>query len=750
MATQADTKTAPIKDWEEGDVLLGLYQVRRLIAHGGMGNVYLVRHRGWDVDLAVKCPKAEVVANEKGARLFEKECETWVNLGLHPNVASCYYVRRIDGIPRVFAEYVNGGTLSSWIHRRTLYEGEDTLARMLDVAIQFAWGLRYAHAQGLLHQDVKPLNVLMTKDGVAKVTDFGLSRALTLASAEAGATVRAHRGIGSRGTPVYCSPEQAYRRPLTFATDIWSWAVSILEMFTGEVTWMAGQSAGDALEHYLALGPEYASIPEMPSALIDLLRRCFREDPGDRPSGMNDVIDTLLAAYRHALDTGYPRPTPEAVETSAERLNNRAVSLIDLGKKEEARQTWRRAVRIAPGHLESTYNYLLCMWREGLTTDITVLRMLKKLRKKHPKSWKASFMLAQAEAERGDYREALSLMERNTAANGEEHELTTAIDEVRSRLSQSRGLIKSFGRHEEGVSALCLSGDAHLALSGDRDGEKGLVRAWNVERGENVLTCEGHLGEIQSIALSADGLHAASASTDCTVRIWDLANGKCLHVLEDHEGVVTQVLFTDDGQGLLSACEDGVIRLWNRADGKLLLTFSGHLGQVDALCPGVPGHSFFSAGQDRTLRQWDLRSGQCVRVEADYRAPLTALAVSEHRRYVLAGTRDGHIELYDALELKRMGRRRAHSEPVVAVCMGMRGRQALSAVRGGKIRLWELAINRCVRTFRGMAPLAMDGGGTLVLSAGPDGQLQLWMVGLGNEVLRAPMMLCQSYGIEDE
>ncbi|MCC6696112.1 MAG: hypothetical protein IT365_10835, partial [Candidatus Hydrogenedentes bacterium] len=99
MATQGDIKTAPVKDWQEGDILLGLYQVRRLIAQGGMGNVYLVRHRGWDLDLAVKCPKAEVVANEKGARLFEHECETWVNLGLHPNVASCYYVRRIDGIP---------------------------------------------------------------------------------------------------------------------------------------------------------------------------------------------------------------------------------------------------------------------------------------------------------------------------------------------------------------------------------------------------------------------------------------------------------------------------------------------------------------------------------------------------------------------------------------------------------------------------------------------------------------------------
>src|SRR6185503_4715365 len=102
-----------------------------------------------------------------------------VNLGLHPHTVSCYYVRQLGGIPRVFAEYVEGGSLADWIESRKLYEGgpEESLKRILDIAIQFAWGLHYTHEQGLIHRDVKPANVMLTSSGTVKVTDFGLSRA---------------------------------------------------------------------------------------------------------------------------------------------------------------------------------------------------------------------------------------------------------------------------------------------------------------------------------------------------------------------------------------------------------------------------------------------------------------------------------------------------------------------------------------------------------------------------------------------
>ena len=169
--------------WNVGEVILDAYEVKPLkagfdpgkhYAEGGMGLVYRVRHRGWDLDLALKRPKRETFQTERGKENFERECTTWVELGLHPNIVSCYYVRRIGDIPMVFAEFVEDGSLDDWIENRMLYQGgpEESLRRILDIAIQFAWGLEYAHENRLIHQDVKPDNVMMD-GGVAKVTDFG-------------------------------------------------------------------------------------------------------------------------------------------------------------------------------------------------------------------------------------------------------------------------------------------------------------------------------------------------------------------------------------------------------------------------------------------------------------------------------------------------------------------------------------------------------------------------------------------------
>jgi predicted Zn finger-like uncharacterized protein len=128
--------------WRPGDVVLNLYEVKQVHEGGGMGLVYRVHHKGWNVDLAVKSPRPEFFRNERDKENFEREAETWVKLGLHPHTVSCYYVRRLEGIPRVFAEYVEGGTLGEAIHSGKLYEdgAGPALTRILDVAIQFAWG----------------------------------------------------------------------------------------------------------------------------------------------------------------------------------------------------------------------------------------------------------------------------------------------------------------------------------------------------------------------------------------------------------------------------------------------------------------------------------------------------------------------------------------------------------------------------------------------------------------------------------
>ncbi|MBI2300006.1 MAG: protein kinase, partial [Armatimonadetes bacterium] len=192
--------------WRPGQRIAGLYHVVRPLGHGGMGVVYQVRHLEWDVDLAVKTLRQELLRRPGSVRDFERECETWIGLPPHAYTVSCYYVRNLEGRLGLFAEFVPGGSLAGAIGSRRLYKGapDEVLSRLLGVAAQAAWGLHHAHRHSLVHQDVKPANLLLGAGWVCKVTDFGLARAQELAvGVGAGAHVTA---MGM--TAAYASPEQ--------------------------------------------------------------------------------------------------------------------------------------------------------------------------------------------------------------------------------------------------------------------------------------------------------------------------------------------------------------------------------------------------------------------------------------------------------------------------------------------------------------------------------------------------------------
>src|SRR5208283_946497 len=134
-----DVEAQVAPEWQVGDAIIDTYEVKQIHTGGGMGLVYRVYHRDWKEDLAVKSPRPGLFATQDQRENFVRECVTWIGLGLHPHIVTCYYVRLLGGIPRVFAEYVAGGTLQEWIRDRKLYHGghEQALERMLDVAIQF-------------------------------------------------------------------------------------------------------------------------------------------------------------------------------------------------------------------------------------------------------------------------------------------------------------------------------------------------------------------------------------------------------------------------------------------------------------------------------------------------------------------------------------------------------------------------------------------------------------------------------------
>ena len=372
----ASPTAVPIADYHPGDMIMDTYHVESEAICGGMGAVWRVNHTGWDTDLAMKRPKDEAFQTEDQKKNFSEECRYWINLGLHPNIVSCYYVREIDGIPSIFSEWMENGDLEHHIKDQTLYQGEEdeVQKRLLDIAIQFARGLKYAHDNKLVHQDVKPDNLLLTNTWEAKVSDFGITRARSLLTTTAGeqtqtesdanATLVAPGGGGM--TPAYCSPEQAARQKLTHRTDIYSWAVSVLEMYLGDKPWAHGKDAtgplaGIACRDYFDMCAEHP----IPNSLKELLVKCLEQMPYDRPRDFGEVESALVKIYLKETGEDYPRPEAKAAPGNADSLNNHALSYLDLGKPEDAEKLWTKATLLDPAHTDTLFNRCLHGLRSG-------------------------------------------------------------------------------------------------------------------------------------------------------------------------------------------------------------------------------------------------------------------------------------------------------------------------------------------------------------------------------------------------
>lgn len=235
-----------LKEWSIGEKLLDYYVVEKVLGFGGMGRVYLLRNRITDDQYAVKRSLLEDVSDRRG---FYLELLNWLDLPETPYIADCRFFRSIEEEIAIFAEYVSGGSIYDWMRSRRL-SGKDQL---IDIAIQMAWGLDTIHQHGLVHQDIKPKNVLLTENRIAKIADFGLARARARVH-----QIENHQAASSYvsfagATQQFQSPEQADGKNLTRKTDIWSWGLTVLAMFAQEVFWLDGSCANEILEEYLKL-----------------------------------------------------------------------------------------------------------------------------------------------------------------------------------------------------------------------------------------------------------------------------------------------------------------------------------------------------------------------------------------------------------------------------------------------------------------------------------------------------------------
>ena len=265
-----------------GTVLEDRYELQELVGRGGMSSVYRARDRILGREVAIKVLHPQYASDSEYVERFRREAQAVAKLA-HPNVAVVIDRGEDDGRPYIVFEYVEGGNLKTLIER----EAPLPLERVVELGIQIARGLEHAHRGSLVHRDVKPQNVLLDRARQAKLIDFGIARS----SAEV------RPGLTLTGTVLgssdYIAPEQAQGRSVEERTDVYSLAIVLYEMLTGELPFPGENFVAVAMRHINETPRSVVERrPDVPPRLAALMQRSLAKDPEKRPM-MAAVVQEL-------------------------------------------------------------------------------------------------------------------------------------------------------------------------------------------------------------------------------------------------------------------------------------------------------------------------------------------------------------------------------------------------------------------------------------------------------------------------
>ncbi|MEW6281462.1 MAG: protein kinase, partial [Candidatus Eremiobacterota bacterium] len=776
-----------------GDVLEDKFEVKAHVGEGGMGTVFRVRHWDWNVDMAVKSPHPGLVAEAEARKRWILEAHTWVDLGVHPNIVRCWFVREWKGIPLLFLDYLPGGSLRDLIHSGNLTPRHTE--RILDLMIQATDGLAHAHQHGMIHRDVKPANMLLTADGTLSVTDFGLVKIKKEEALEKPLPIQVPAGLiadpgtslsltatGSvMGTPAYAAPEQWLGiDTLGPPTDVYALGVVLFEMCAGRRPFESesGHSVNKLLTgHVMEAPPDPRGLnSELSPALAELILRCLAKEVGDRPASMPALREELCRIYRDTQGTAYPRPPARASDERADALNNKAVSLWNLGMSQEAFDGWREASRLDAVHPESVYNRSVLQYRLGQVDADEVLRRLRQVKATHRR---AAAFLGAFHLERFSPTEALRELEEATGLPdcGKDAAVWRALGDVRlslekfaeaeqayrtalelspeDRTTRMRHSMATAGRRSDDsghclfplsrpcrtlnrpFTALTFLEDGLLAA-----GAEGVSR-WRLEGSEPVWSqASASERPFPRLTVAGDLVVGLEAPPGQAWRLDDgtpattLAAGDRIYAVRGNEAVA----------GLIDL---SVVLL---PTGQRLRTLRGHMSQVNSVTISPDGTRALSGGCDRTARFWDLVGARSLHVLTGHRDYVDAVAFTPDGNVGLTASRDRTVRMWlltsgecvgvlqevppdvrhlaltaDGKVLVAWGsdtatawdlssRTRLFSRPGPACLVP----GSLHLLAGSPPSLWEIPSGRCLRT------LGAASGTVRALAASSDGRWAAW------------------------
>lgn len=614
------------------------YKVLQWLASGGMGTVWLAEHRLLERKVAIKVIRPELLARAEAVELFRREAKAVARLS-SPYVVDVYDAEEAAGVHFLAMEYVRGENLDE-----LLQGGALPLADACRAIRDAARGLAHAHAEGLVHRDIKPHNLIRSQDGTTKILDFGLSG---LGEFVAGT------GMPLVGTPDYMSPEQAdHPQSASASSDIYSLGCTLYALLTGRPPF-GGETVSAKLDAH-----RYHDLPAVPSAPPEigrLLRRMTAKSPGKRleANEVADQLDPFCSAH-------LPRRS-----SWTRRVGRRTVLAAATCGLVAGIVTWRSKLRNADSpESESAFRSF---------PTITARRVL-----------------------RGHTR-----LVRWSVFSPDNRTIYSCGDDQLVRVWDVESG-KEIGQWACPETTLCLaladSGRTLLSLSDSKlaNRSSSQLKVWDVSTARERLVVPNPDGQrLACVAVHPDGQRAATLALNGSVHIWDVSNGVVKSDWSASQGLGPNfyyIAWSPEGQQLAVGGDHG-LTLWNAETGVLIQGTPEHLGGQTGACFTPDGRRIAVAGWEGVVRVYDRDPWQSV---YDFAAHPLGHAQAVSRAAVTpavwwVGGCGTEATVWNLTQRKRLAQLVGHEVAINHVSLSPDGRLAATSSDDTTIRVWNLA-----------------------------------------------------------
>ena len=697
---------------------VGVYALERSLGSGGMGTVWLARRadRQFERRVAVKLIRPGLDTDEI-LRRFERERQVLATFE-HPGIARLYDGgATADGVPYIVMEYVEGLPIDRFCAERAL-----GVRARIQLFLRVCAAVGHAHSLGVVHRDLKPLNLLVTAAGEPKLLDFGIAKLLDEAGGGDGAT----RTATPMMTPEYASPEQIRGEPVGVASDVYGLGVVLYELVAGRRPSEPATGRRADLERAIceedppppsAVAARTAAAGGAPSAdarrlraelagdLDTIVLKALAKEPARRYASVEALAGDL---ERHLA--GLPvsaRPTTWVYRARKFVRRNRgltattlivfailcsalAVSLALYADAEEARAA--EVERGAEARRERA-----AADRRAYVAAIAAAESA--LRARDVPDARQRLLDVPSEARAWEWRHLWARTDRSSA--------TWTTDYIKRAVAFAPdGRLLAWGGTERAVTVRDLARDAVVAvwsglprqvesLAFDRAGKRlaavslaERIHVFDIERGTELEPSIGAGTSPRALAFDPAGTRILSAHTDGSVRLFDVESGAEIASWAAHAGPAASVAWSDDGASFVSGGVDGFVRAWDPASREPRLEIETGAGPV-TFVDVSPDARTIASGGGRGARLWSSADGAPIREFMGHFERVQAGAFSPDGAFLATASWDQSVMVWDARTGEPASTLLGHRREVVALAWSPAGDRIATGGNEGDVRLWD-------------------------------------------------------------